>query len=281
MSMKFCHQCGEQNPDKAKFCGHCGYKFEITQKPQESIQSPEQPRFELQNQNQRQQEQHYKLPEQPVKKKKSSALVYIVLIIGVPLSLCIFVPALFRATQKSGNNDAKPTLAPKIATIASMNPIIPTINPATQPPPKSATTAAILLAKIGQDVRVEDVRWKITEASDLGNILKSDNQFIKDLKTPGRFIKVKFEIENMGKDMKSFMGMDLVDDTEREFKSSSDAFSFIPDEERSVILTNLNPNVPKVVTMIYEVPADAKNIKAKVTNLSFISESTLIDLGLK
>jgi len=35
--MKYCRQCGNQVPDDTRFCGHCGYKFEQTQQPQEPI----------------------------------------------------------------------------------------------------------------------------------------------------------------------------------------------------------------------------------------------------
>jgi len=37
--MKFCHQCGKQVPDNAKFCGFCGYKFETVQ-TQQSVSQP-------------------------------------------------------------------------------------------------------------------------------------------------------------------------------------------------------------------------------------------------
>ena len=36
--MKICHQCGEQNPDKAKFCGVCGSLFTEQQKKDDSNQ---------------------------------------------------------------------------------------------------------------------------------------------------------------------------------------------------------------------------------------------------
>jgi hypothetical protein len=125
------------------------------------------------------------------------------------------------------------------------------------------------------------VRWKVIEAVDLGKTLKSDNQFVKDKTTSGRFVKVRFELENLSKDMLTFAGLDLVDDQSRTFKASSDAFQFIPTEE-TCVLENLNPNVAKSCTAIYEVPANAAGIQAQVGDLKMLgNKSALIDLGLK
>jgi hypothetical protein len=160
--------------------------------------------------------------------------------------------------------------------------------PAPSPPAAPETTAApeptvapTPIPAVGQDVRVGDVRWKVLSAENMGNTLKSDNQFTKPLKTSGFFVKVRFEIENLSKDMLSYGGADLVDDKGRTFKHSSDALFFIPQEEQSFILSNLNPNVPKTVTEIYEVSADATGLKFKAGDLKILgNEEALIDLGL-
>jgi len=141
-------------------------------------------------------------------------------------------------------------------------------------------TAAPSAFRVGDDVRVADVRWKVLEATDLGKTLKSTNTFIKDKTTSGHFVQVRFELENLSKDMLSFAGLDLVDDQARTFTSSSDAFQFIPTEE-ACVLENLNPNVAKSCTAIYEVPATAAGLKAQVSDLKLIgNDSALIDLGL-
>lgn len=155
-----------------------------------------------------------------------------------------------------------------------------------QPAPETAPTAAPVATEapkaygVGQDVQVDEVRWKIVEASDLGKTLKSKNTFVKDKTTAGRFVQVRFELENLSKDMLTFAGLDLVDDQGRTFKSSSDAFQFIPTEE-ACVLENLNPNVAKSCTAIYEVPATAAGLMAQVTDLKIVgNESSLVDLGL-
>jgi hypothetical protein len=164
----------------------------------------------------------------------------------------------------SGPSEPEPTSAPE---------------PTSVPEPTIAPTPA---PAIGQDVRVGDIRWKVLSAENLGNTLKSDNEFIKDLKTSGVFIKVRFEIENLSNDMVSYSGADLADDKERKFKHSSEAFSFIPDEEQSLIVTNLNPNLTKTITEIYEVPANATGMSFYVGDLAlFGGEEAMIDLELK
>lgn len=133
---------------------------------------------------------------------------------------------------------------------------------------------------VGQDVLVGEVRWKILSAESLGNTLISGNQFIDDLTTSGNFVKVRFEIENRSKDMKSFTGLDLIDNRDREYTRSSDAIRFIDNGEECV-LENINPGITKICTAIYEVPFDATGLQAHVGDLSFWgSDEERIDLGL-
>jgi hypothetical protein len=172
----------------------------------------------------------------------------------------------------SGGSVAQPT-AVAIQAVAQ---------PAEQSAPTAApaATAAPKAFGVGEDVQVDEVRWKILEASDLGATLKSDNQFVKDKTTSGRFVKVRFELENLSKDMLTFAGLDLVDNQDRMFKPSSDAFQFIPREE-ACVFENLNPNVAKSCTAIYEVPTNAAGLKAQAGDLKILGgESALIDLGL-
>lgn len=147
--------------------------------------------------------------------------------------------------------------------------------------PVPEPTAAPEAFTVGQDVQVDEVRWKILEAADLGQTLESDNQFIDDKSTSGRFVQVRFELENLSKDMLSFTGIDLQDADKRTFKPSTDMIGFIP-EEQYCIFENLNPNVAKTCTAIYEVPANASGLQAKVGDLKlFGGAEALINLGLE
>ena len=137
------------------------------------------------------------------------------------------------------------------------------------------------LPVVGQDVTVDQVRWKMISAENLGNVLKSGNQFTKDKKTSGVFVKVRFEMENLSNDMLSFGGLEMVDDQDRKFTSASDVFMFIENEDERCVFENLNPNITKTCTTLYEVPANAKGLKAIVSDLkAFGAEEALVELGL-
>lgn len=174
------------------------------------------------------------------------------------------------------------------ATVAPAQPNVPAASAAGAPAQPAAAEAATAQPEptappsygVGQDVQVDQMRWKVLAAEDLGTTLHSDNQFVKDKTSGGRFVRVRFELENLSKDMLSFAGLDLVDAQGRTFKAASDAFAFIPQEEQC-ILENLNPNVAKSCTAIYEVPANASGLKAQVTDLKMFGSATeVIDLGL-
>lgn len=134
---------------------------------------------------------------------------------------------------------------------------------------------------VGQDVEVGEVRWTIIEAIDEGQTLSSDNQFIDDKTTAGRFVRVTFEMENLSKDLLSFTGMNLVDDQDRQFIPSSDVFTFLETGKECIIIENLNPNVPKICQAIYELPANATGVNAKVTNLRMLgTREAYVSLGV-
>ena len=65
--------------------------------------------------------------------------------------------------------------------------------------PEKVTT----VYSINQDVRVCEVRWKLIDVKDHGNILKgSESQYPEwheDITTSGKFIEITLEAENLGK----------------------------------------------------------------------------------
>jgi hypothetical protein len=182
------------------------------------------------------------------------------------------------------NNDTSatnPGITPTSQSSSASTPSQPEATVAPTPSQPKPTVAPTPVPAVGQDVKVGEVRWKIISAKDLGNKLKSDNQFVEDKTTAGRFVQLRFEVENLSKDTLTFAGFDLVDDQDRTFKSASDVFMFIPTAELCV-LESLNPNITKTCTAIYEVPANAASLKAKVGDLKLLgNKEALIDLGLK
>lgn len=137
---------------------------------------------------------------------------------------------------------------------------------------------------VKDDVRVGDVRWKVTEVKNYGNTLKGSESriptFSKSRTTGGKFVKITVEVENLGNEMKSASTLNIVDDKDREFIPSTNVFEWLP-EDNMFILSNLNPNVPKTFSAIYEIPADASGLKLKVGDLELLkNNSAKIDLGM-
>lgn len=132
--------------------------------------------------------------------------------------------------------------------------------------------------KVGEDVVVKDVKWKVVKAWKADQL----NDYSGAVKPAGKFVVVNVTVENMGKEMKTASGLKLVDSQSREFISYSKAFSLQNlGAESLYLLSNLNPNVPYTFADVYEVPADAEGLKLKVGDLSLLgSDEALIDLGL-
>jgi len=182
----------------------------------------------------------------------------------------------------SGNETATSTQSGQAESRATFTPTSqaqPT-NTSEPSPTETPIPAPTSAPQVGEDVRVKDVRWRILGVEDLGIELKSDNQFIDNVTTPGRFIQVRFEFENLTKDMLSFGGVPLRDSQGREYTDNSDTYWIVPDNERC-IFEKINPNIPKTCTTIYEVAADAAGLVFVVTDLEiFENNESEIDLRI-
>lgn len=214
----------------------------------------------------------YQLDPQPAKKKSGclgkilkGSLIVIGLFIALVIVVGIMAP---KSPASQTRTNAVPTWTATGAPMAQKVSATPTLPP--------ASTAA---PSIGQDVLVDEVRWKILSAENLGNKLTDDNQFTDDVTTSGKFIKVRFEVENRSKEMLSFAGLDLVDDKGRKYTRSSGADLAIPREERCFI-ENINPSITKVCSQIYEVPSDAAGLQADAGDLKMLGDAhVMITLG--
>lgn len=138
---------------------------------------------------------------------------------------------------------------------------------------------------VGENARVGDVRWKLLSARSRGNTLKASESryavIAKSKTTPGSFVEITMEVENLGTDMKTVTNLTLVDAKGREYTSSSDTSDWVPEGKELFLLSNLNPNVPQQFVAIYEVPADASGLKAKLGDLELLgSDEATISLGI-
>lgn len=124
-----------------------------------------------------------------------------------------------------------------------------------------------------------EVNWKILSAKDLGGILEAIDRWSDDKTTTGKFIKVRFTVKNIGKEMKTLTDLRLFDDEEREFVTYDESFGYIEEEEELFLLENINPGMEKTCTVIYEVPKDSKDFILEITNLEWASDKAYISLG--
>jgi len=128
---------------------------------------------------------------------------------------------------------------------------------------------------------VGDIEWRIVETRDLGNLIKSGKEFIKDLQTTGKFVWLEVRVENKGKTLKTLVAPRLFDDQGRGYHSSTEADFYVPKEKNIVLLKNLNPNLPVNAVFIYEVPKDASKLTLLAGDLDLLpSKEGAIDLGL-
>lgn len=132
----------------------------------------------------------------------------------------------------------------------------------------------------GESITINDeVNWKILSAEDLGDTLKAIDEWSDDKTTTGKFIKVRFTVKNVGKEMKTLTDLRLFDDEDREFVTYDESFGYIEEEEELFLLENINPGMEETCTVIYEVPLDSKDFILEVTNLEWISDKAYIRLG--
>lgn len=175
------------------------------------------------------------------------------------------------ATEEEAAASGPATAVPETATATAAPPTETPIPP---------TETSVPLRQVGEDVVLGKLRWKVLMVSDEGQTLASDNQFIDDATTGGRFVRVAFELEDLDTDRMSFLGVDLVDAQGRTFGSFDNGFMYVEDARRC-IMEVLQPNIPKTCEIIFEVPANATGLRLKITdNALFLPTEDYVDLGL-
>ncbi|MFT5196261.1 MAG: hypothetical protein ACI85U_003292 [Candidatus Promineifilaceae bacterium] len=122
---------------------------------------------------------------------------------------------------------------------------------------------------IREAIRIGDVIWEVISVEDLGSIIKSDNQFIDDLETKGKFLRVNFTIENISNDELILSGTSVTDDKGREYEDTSDAWSILSESVECSFLEPIRPYISQNCMFIFEIAADSANLKMIVTDLEF------------
>ena len=115
---------------------------------------------------------------------------------------------------------------------------------------------------LDEDVRVGDVCWKVLSVGELGQELTNHEE--EKETTQGRFVRVQFELMNLGAESLRYSGAILEDRDGRRYSHFGQRLEFIDDEQEcppSLIPPRtflLRPNSPKICTTIHEVASDSE-----------------------
>jgi hypothetical protein len=136
------------------------------------------------------------------------------------------------------------------------------------------------ITEAGESIDVNDVRWTILQAVELGDYLESESDVVDDLRATGRLLAVRFQLENLGEDPLTFVGMEVADAQGGQYTYLSEALPFIIDEE-ACQMEELEPGVAITCTAIYDVNVDATGLQVVLTDLNLLGgEELFVDLDL-
>jgi hypothetical protein len=138
------------------------------------------------------------------------------------------------------------------------------------------------IATVGDVVTLSDSVWTVVSAKDLGAVVKSNNQFVEDLKSEGaRYIAVVFKVVNTGsKEERIFADPKVRDRLGREYSAHDRSSFFLPKGKKSMQLEAVPAGLPKEFWAIYEVPANSTGLQLLARELKFRAQDKPIDLGL-
>lgn len=162
---------------------------------------------------------------------------------------------------------ADPTQTPIPTQTPTATPMPPSPTPLpTWTPPVSPTPAP---PGMHADLLVEDVRWRATGVEELGNALTSDNQFVDDASTAGKFVRVIFEVESRLSEPADYEKPGLMDSQGRRYDVYSESIFYLP-EETNCYHKQFNPGITQQCTDIFEVAADAGGYKLIANNFDWL-----------
>ena len=262
VTYKKCPHCEQYIPSTAMTCMHCGATVGKTKKKGVGLKKI---------------------------RVRHNRLFLSCFLLFVISAIFIDLPESNDSNSSVGSSPANPTRTATVAVAIAAHPeervsfaeLVPTDTPL--PPPTSTPVplpSPTPGLRIGDPVNVGDFNWQVQEARDLGNILKSENMFIEDKKTSGRFIIVRVAVNNQSDSAQYVPDFSLIDSDGLKYESSSDTIWFVDDEE-FCLLEQLNPRIGKLCTAIFEVPSSAANLHARFVNNSiFTTREAVVYLDL-
>jgi hypothetical protein len=146
---------------------------------------------------------------------------------------------------------------------------------------KGGSGAAGTTGAIGTPLTVEEAEWLVLDVEDKGKTMKPSSEFGEEAKTDGRFIQVHFKIKNTGNKPGTLIELPkLTDSSNREFNPYDKQYSYLPKGAQQAILDTIQPSMQREYYEIFEVPADAKNLKLKIASFGLFAKNAHIDTKL-
>lgn len=138
-------------------------------------------------------------------------------------------------------------------------------------------------ARIGDRVSVDDSTWTVTDAKDMGKVIRAtDPLFSGESKaTTGRFIRIHYKVVNDGKKQEVLLDTPkIVDSKSREYGPVEGESEYVPSGTKTAILETLQPSMERDFYTIVEVPADATDLKVQLTGLGLTGTQKTVDIDL-
>lgn len=119
--------------------------------------------------------------------------------------------------------------------------------------------------KIGDSFTSGDIGVVIEEVEEKKDF-KSDNQFIKDVTTEGKFIAITAKLTNNDTKARTFSSTQfkIIDEEDREFDAYTDANLMMLLGDKDIFLKECNPGMSRTGVFVFEVPEDVETYSLKV-----------------
>ncbi|MEI7684843.1 MAG: hypothetical protein WCL32_07425 [Planctomycetota bacterium] len=162
--------------------------------------------------------------------------------------------------------DARPNLVPKVAARLE---------------PKFVTDGKPLVIKMREALFNNDSRWTVVNAYDLGRAIKSRDNPMPIAETTGRFVFVRYTVENLGKkSVKTSRSPKLIDARGQEFDQVNWQNRYIANGLDRETLHEFLPGLPREFCALYEVSRNAVGLHFQAKDLAslFAPDTKLIEL---
>ena len=127
---------------------------------------------------------------------------------------------------------------------------------------------------VGDVVTFDDSKWTVLDAEDRGSTLESTNRFLDDMTSQGRFIYVKFQVENLKNSEARVLNSPSIRDSQRrEFNQIDRQSLYLPDNAKTMTMEAIPATMSREFHAIYEVAADSEGIEFLARDFSAFGTS--------